>query len=161
MYSYSVVLSLLMILELGGIITAFSYKSRLENVYRDSLLTVLTTALNTSDTKVLDAFSELEKKLKCCGVTGIKDYHGHEPKNPDCYRYRNGCSDAIIKLFNENLPVIGTTLGFVLFFELLCLIAAIALAIALKKSSDVYYSSNPGDLLINILPNRRKHYRGF
>jgi hypothetical protein len=150
-----------MIIELVGIITAFSYKSRLENVYRDSLLTVFNTALNTSDARVLDAFTDLEKKLKCCGVTGINDYHGREPKNPECYRYRNGCSDALIKLFNENLPVIGTTLGFVLFFELLCLIAAIALGIALKKSSDVYYSSNPGDLLINIVPSRRRKYTGF
>jgi hypothetical protein len=150
-----------MILELGGVITTFAYKSRLENVYRDNLLVVLTTALNKSDTKVLDAFSDLEKRLKCCGVTGIKDYHGREPKNPDCYRYRTGCSAEIIKVFNENLPIIGTTLGFVLFFELLCLIAAIALAIALNKSGDYYYSSNPGDLLINIVPNRRKVYNRF
>ena len=161
LYVYSIVLALLMILELGGVITAFAYRGRLESVYRDNLLTVLTSALNNNDQKVLDVFAELEKNLQCCGVTGIEDYHGREPKNPECYRYKKGCSDALIKLFDKNLPIIGTTLGFVLAFELLCLIVSIALAIALKKSSDVYYSSNPGDILNELVPNRRKNYRGF
>ena len=164
MYVYSIVLGLLMILELGGVITAFAYRGRLESVYRDNLLTVLTTALNKGDSKVLDAFADLEKRLKCCGVTGIKDYHGKEPRNPDCYRYRTGCSGAIIKLFDENLPIIGTTLGLVLLFELICLIAGIALAVALKNSNSVdahYTSSNPRDLVLNVVPNRRNTYKRF
>jgi len=138
-----------MILELVGFIMALVDKSRLEAVYKDNLLQVLQTALNNSDTKVLDAFYDLEKSLKCCGVNGLQDYKGKDPKNVNCYQQPRGCSSAIIELLNKNLPIIGTTLGIVLLVELLSLIGAIILAVALKHAPDTIYLSNPGDLLLN------------
>lgn len=159
--TYSAVLLILMILELVGFIMVLVYKSRLETVYKNDLYTVFSKALNESNTKVLDAFAELERKLKCCGVNGIDDYHGREPQNPECYRYRKGCSDEIIKLFNENFPIIATTLGLVLLFELLCLVNAIALSNRLKNYDGDMYVDGRRDVPINLTPMRHSEYNGF
>lgn len=121
-----------MLLELTGFIMAFVFKGQLGDVYKKDLHTVLSKALNDSNTEVLNTFAEMEKKLKCCGINDIEDYHGREPQNPDCYRYRKGCSDALIKAFNETIPTVTITLGIVLLFELFCLINALALTVALK-----------------------------
>ena len=150
-----------MVLVLVGFIVALSYKGKLETVYRDRLLKVLTTALNTSDTRVLDAFVDLEKSLNCCGVNGINDYHGTDPRNPNCYRYKTGCSTPIIKMFNDTIPIIGLTLGLVLLFELVCLINAILLAITLKKSSNSSNSSDSKSLLLNTIPHYHRDYYGY
>jgi hypothetical protein len=129
-------------------------------VYRKNLYTLLETALNQSDTKVLDVFYDLEKSLHCCGVNGLVDYHGFDPENPDCFRQPlKGCSTAIIELLNKNLPIVYVTLGIVLLFELLSLIGAIALAIALKRAPDALYSSRPGDVLQAIVPRSRSYKR--
>jgi hypothetical protein len=150
-----------MIVELVGFIMAFAYKGSLESVYRKNLYEVLITALNKSDRKVLDAFTDLEKSLQCCGVNGLDDYHGREPKNPDCFRYRKkGCSPIIIELLNKSLPTIGGTLGAVLLLELLGLIVAIKLAIALKNAPETNYSSF-GNFFNSVVPNRRQNYDSF
>ena len=122
-----------MLLELTGFILTFVYKAKLGDVYKTDLHTVLSKALNDNNTKVLNAFADMEKKLKCCGINDIEDYHGKEPQNPDCYRYRKGCSDDLIETFNETIPSIATTLGVVLLFELFCLISAVALTVTLKN----------------------------
>jgi hypothetical protein len=151
-----------MILQLVGFIMAMAYKNNLEGVYKKNLLEVLTIALNNSDTKVLNAFSDIEISLKCCGVNGLQDYGGKEPKNLDCYRYSaKGCSGVIIDLLKKNLPIIGTSLAIILLFELFGLIGAIKLAIALKNAPETYYSSNPGQVLSNVIPSSRRRYNKF
>jgi len=151
-----------MILQLVGFIMVMVYKNNLEAVYKKNLLEVLTSALNNSDTKVLDAFTDIEKSLKCCGVNGLQDYAGKEPKNLDCYRYSaKGCSGVIIDLLKKKVPIIGTALGVILLFELFGLISAIKLAIALKNAPETFYSSNPGEVLSNVIPSKRKKYYRF
>jgi hypothetical protein len=156
---YAVILTILMILELTGFIMAMVYKSKLESVYRDSLTKVFLPAVQKNDTKVLNAFHELEKALKCCGVNGKEDYLKYWPDAPtDCYLNKEGCADTIINLLKNNLPIVGGTLGTVLFLELLGLIGAIVLAVAIKHAPDDTYSSNPAEVIKNIVPGRRRNY---
>lgn len=152
-----------MILQLVGLIMALVYKGNLEDVYRKNLLKVFNKALNASDTKVIRAFADLEDLLECCGVNGFKDYARHDP-SPGCFQHqdRKGCSNAIIDLLNKNLPAVGGILGAVLFIELIGLIGAILLAIALRRAPETYYSSSPGDVLYSIVPgNKRRNYSRY
>jgi hypothetical protein len=159
---YAIVLAILMILELVGFIMAIAYKGKLETVYRDSLTKVFATALDNNDEKFLNAFHQLEKSLKCCGVSGPTDYskHGKEP-SAECFQNTKGCSVVIIDLLKKSLPIIGGTLGGVLFLELIGLIFAILLAVALKHASDTEYSSSPTEVLSYVVPGRRRNYSKF
>ncbi|UJR23570.1 hypothetical protein I4U23_026558 [Adineta vaga] len=140
LYLYAFILGLLMILELVAFIMAFVYKGKVTDVYKTALSKVFDTALQSNQTDVLHAFQELEKNMKCCGVHNRSDY-GYPPKFPlsnQCLENPSsiGCSDAIINFLNKNLPIIGGSLGGVLLLELLGLIGAIALAVALKHAPD-------------------------
>jgi hypothetical protein len=152
-----------MLIEFVGFVLALAYKNKLEDVYNTSLAKVFTDALDNNDTKVLAAFHNLEKSVQCCGINGVQDYHTHGREAPDsCYKYpTKGCSAAIIDLLEKNLPIIGGTLGGVLLLELIGLIFAFVLATALKHSVDETFSSNPGEVIQNIVPGRRRNYRKF
>ncbi|UJR25338.1 hypothetical protein I4U23_006688 [Adineta vaga] len=163
LYSYAIIVIVLMILELAGFITAFAYRNKLESVYNDGLTKAFTDALDNNDTIVLNVFHDLEHSLKCCGINGGKDYDTHSSQaGPDCFLYRNkGCSKAIIDLLEKNLPIIGSSLGVLLLFELVSLIFAFVLAHALKNSDETNFSSSPSEVLSAVVPNRRANYRKF
>jgi hypothetical protein len=148
-----------MILELAGFILAFSYKSRLENVYRDSLKEAFDAALSQNNTKVVNVFHDLEKELKCCGVNGPTDYNTHPQFiTPDCYAHPTGCSTAIIDWLDKNLPIIGGVLGGVLLLEIVGLLSAVALVVALRHAPDDTYSSDPRLIMQELIPGRRRNY---
>lgn len=143
---------------------AFAYKSKLEDVYKDSLANVFGKALDKNDTKVLDVFHKLEKSLDCCGINGKDDYtQHHAPVPPDCFKpERNrGCSEAIIDLLDKNLPIVGGVLGVVLAIELAILISTICLRSFIRRQPDETYSSNPGEVIHDLVPGRRRNYRAF
>ncbi|CAF2364675.1 unnamed protein product [Rotaria sp. Silwood2] len=159
LYLYATILGILMIIELVGFILAFAYKSKLEDVYSKSLTKVFTNALIVDDTKVLNAFHDMEKSLACCGVNGKTDYDNSGKLAPDsCVKYPTGCSTIIINTLEKNLPIIGGSLGAVLFLELLGFIGAIALAVALRHASDGTYSSNAREVISYVVPGRRRNY---
>jgi len=159
LYMYAIILLILMILELAAVIMALVYKSKLRSVYDESLSQVLDKALRNNQDSVLSAFRDLENLLKCCGVKNISDYakYPNVTKSDFCKEKpdASGCADTIIDFLNKNLPIIGGTLGGVILIELFGLIAAIALAIALKHAPSDNYSSNPGRGLSNLMPRRR------
>ena len=156
---YAIILVILMIVELVGFIMAFVYKGKLQSVYEDALFKALQTGLEKENKEVLAAFQQLEKALQCCGVHNITDYIGYPkyPLSPECRQNTTvvGCAEKIIDFLSSKLPIIGGTLGGVLALELFGLIAAIALAVALKHAPDDSYSSNPGKVLGGLVPNRR------
>ncbi|CAF0754758.1 unnamed protein product [Adineta steineri] len=140
LYMYALILALLMILELVGFIMAFVYKSKLKDVYTDSLSTALTDAITKNQTDVLSSFRDLENSMKCCGVHNVSDYNDYPQSqlSQQCKDHPDsqGCSAAIIGFLNKHLPIIGGSLGGVLLLELLGLIGAIVLAKALKNKPD-------------------------
>jgi len=151
-----------MIVELVGFIMAFVYKGQLTSVYQTALFEVLNKGLKDNNTKIIGAFHDLENAMKCCGAYNISDYGEHNHTYSDWCKSRpdsQGCSQAIIAFLNKNLPIIGGTLGGVLALEFFCLLGAIALAVALKHAPDDNYSSNPGEVIRNVVPGRRYNYR--
>lgn len=160
---YTIILAILMIIEFVGFIMAFAYKNKLEDVYKDSLLVVFGKALDKNQTQVLNVFHKLENKLDCCGVNGRDDYSSHFVAPPnECFLPKvEGCSKAIIDILEKNLPIIGGVLGAVLAIELVILIGAVALRSAAKKEPYEIYSSNPSDVMSNLVPGRRRNYRSF
>lgn len=149
-----------MILEIVGFSVAMAYQNNLESIYRTSLSTILSTALHETDTKVLDIFNDLEVSLTCCGVNGLNDYNGHEPKNINCYRYQKGCADELIKIVKKYIPVIGVSLGIIILFEIFSLICAIRVAILLNDSQVQHYNPAFSNNLINMTPlKQRKGYQ--
>jgi len=159
---YAIILAILMIVELIGFIMAFVYKGKLTDVYQTALYEVFEKGLNMNNTNIITSFQDLEKTMKCCGVYNVSDYAKHNYNKLSEWCTNNptspGCSTAIIDLLNKNLPIIGGTLGGLLSLELFCLIGAIALAVALKHAPDQIYSSNPGEVIRNIVPGRRRNY---
>jgi len=139
LYMYAFILAVLMILELVAFIMAFVYKSQVSDVYKTALFKVFDASLKANQTNVIDAFHELEGKMKCCGVYNLTDYY-HYSNVPSLSDYckehptAEGCSDAIISFLNKHLPIIGGSLGGVLLLEIFGVIGAIALAVALKHA---------------------------
>ncbi|CAF3335164.1 unnamed protein product [Rotaria socialis] len=162
LYMYAIILGIVMVIELTGFILAFAYKSKLESVYRNSLKTVFTNAVQKNQTQVMNAFHDLESALKCCGVNGIIDYTSAGQDAPSwCYLHQEGCSNVIIDSLRKNLPIIGGTLGSVLLLELLGFIGAILLAVALKILPDVKSSSDSREVITDVVLNRRRNYHSF
>jgi len=162
LYMYAVILLILMIIELIGFIMAFAYKGKVTEVYQTALYEVFERGLKDNNPKIVNAFRELEKALKCCGVYNKTDY---EPFNvtqfsEGCTKYPDdGCSKKMIDLLNTNLPIIGYSLLVVFLLELFGLITAIALAVALRHAPDgEEYSSSPGEVIRYVVPNRRRNY---
>jgi len=160
---YAVILGILMIIELVGFIMAFTYKSQLKGVYETALFEVFKKGLQENDTNILAPFRDLEKNMQCCGVHGLSDYieyNNFTQLSDACKQHPTvGCAQAIIDFLNTNLPKIGITLGCVLALEFFGLIAAIILAVALKHAPDTNeYSSDPREVLGNIVPGRRRNY---
>jgi len=167
LYMYALILGILLILELVGFIMAFVYKGKLEEIYDSNLRKILIDAANKTDAtsnKTLAAFVVLQKQFKCCGAANYSDYGRTVPNLPDsCFNddqhkflRENGCSKAIIDFLGSKLPILGGILGGFLFVELLGLIGAIVLAVALKHAPDDNYSSNPGDVLRGLNPRRNR-----
>jgi len=161
LFIYATILLILMVIELAAFIMAFVYKGKLTEVYQTALYDVLKTGLDSNNTKILTAFDDLEKAMECCGVNNISDYTNanYTRSSEWCGKKPNyGCSQAIIDFLKKGLPAIGVTLGVVLATELLGLLSAIALAVALKNAPDDNYSSSPGQVLGNMVPGRRRNY---
>ncbi len=151
-----------MLIELVGFIMAFAFKGKLTDTYEKPLLSILEKGLKENNTKILDAFHELENAMKCCGVLNITDYpQNYTDLSPSCKKdpVPQGCAKAIIDFLSNNLPKIGISLGVLLALEIFGLLAAVALSVAVKNAPDENYSSNPGELFKNMAPgSRRRNY---
>ncbi|CAF1026072.1 unnamed protein product [Rotaria sordida] len=146
LFTYAIILIILMLLELVGFILAMVYKGKLKGLFEEPLFKVLDVALKNKDNATILAFQDLENSMKCCGVHNESDYYGYAvEKSKQCKQHLDskGCAQAIIELFNKNLPIIGGTLGGILVIELFGLIGACVLAVALKDSPESRYSSSP------------------
>jgi len=160
LYMYALILGILLILELGGFITAFAYKSKVRETYDKGLATLFSDAMDKGQTGVIAAFDTLQKQMHCCGANDSEDYIKHNHTLPDsCYDkkgnvYEKGCAQAVIDFLEAQLPIFGGVLGGFLLIELLGLIAAIALAVALKHAPDDRYSSNPKDVFSGMVRRR-------
>ena len=150
-----------MIIQLVGLIMAFVYKGKLKDVYQTSLDDVFKHGLSTGDQKIIAAFRDLEKSMKCCGVYNKTDYDPYNATqiSDGCKSNPNdGCSQKLIDFLNKNLPIIGYSLLSIFLLELFGVIAAIALAVALKHAPDDEYSSNPSEVIRYVVPKRRANY---
>jgi len=158
LYMYGIILVILMILEIAAFIMAFVYKGQLQSTYEKELSRVFQENLNRNNTGAMKPFHDLENGLKCCGVKNISDYGEHFPSieySTWCKANNGsiGCSDAIIRFLNKNLPAIGGVLGGVVFIELLGLIGAIILVRVLRDDPDTY-SSAPGPTISRFVGRR-------
>jgi len=161
LYMYAIILGILLVLELAGFILAFVYKGQLQETYDTELRKILRKAVDDNNKEILAAFDVLQKQLGCCGANNITDYDPLKVAPPDsCWRDKeqkeaySGCSQVIIDFLNNKLPIFGGVLGGFMLVELLGLIGAIVLAVALKHAPDDSYSSNPGDVLSGLNPRR-------
>ncbi|CAF3947612.1 unnamed protein product [Adineta steineri] len=164
LYIYATVAIILMILQLIGFGFVFSYKNRLESIYDDTLSEVFMNAFVHNNTIAQEAFHKFEDSIKCCGINGKNDYetHGIMPP-PSCCKITNtkGCVKAINDIFEQSLLIIGSSLGGVLVLEVLCLIFTLILAKKLAHAKEKTYSSNPGEVILGLVPSRRANYRNF
>ena len=156
-----------MIIELVGFIMAFVYKGQLKDVYETALLEIFNRGLETNNQKIIGAFHELEKNLKCCGIHNISDYKAYNTTidfSEGCQKYPlEGCSAKMIDLLNTSLPIVGYSLLVIFLVEFFGVLAAVVLAVALKHASkakkETLYTSSPGEKLgYNDQPQRRANY---
>ncbi|CAF1236096.1 unnamed protein product [Adineta steineri] len=164
LHIYATVATILMILQLIGFGIAFSYKNRFEIMYDDPLLEIFMNAFVHNNTKAQEAFHKFEDSVNCCGINGKNDYetYGITPP-PSCLKITNtkGCVKAINDIFEQSFLIIGSSLGGILVLEVLCFIFTLILAKKLAHAKEKTYSSNPGEVILGLVPSRRANYRNF
>jgi len=145
LYMYSIILSLLIIVELAGFIMALAYRDKLEKVYNDDLYQIFVRAYRKNDTEVKAAIETLEKQLKCCGITNGA---GHDyvknnftipnscrtPQTPTGRLNANGCASEIIKFLKAQLPIVAGLMGGFFLIEIFGVISAISLGVAISHT---------------------------
>ncbi len=144
LYTYAIILGLLMAAELAAFITAMVMRVDIRNTYENNLWNIFEDAYVKNKTDIQDAVEKLEKLFECCGVDDPNDYdsiHLEIPsscfKNPETREglYTIGCADAIIDWIWDELPKIGGVIGAVIFLEFFGLIASISMGVAISHYS--------------------------
>ncbi|XP_064466226.1 CD63 antigen-like [Ornithodoros turicata] len=145
--TFSVLLLVILICELGAAIAAYVYRSQIGESARKSA----TESINEFETnKDMQKFwNDAQSSLKCCGANNYTDYFEDKqhlpssccPDKPEnCtveLAYKKGCLKAFIDLFNEKIIYVGATGIVICFIEIVGIIFGCCLAKSIKKNYEV------------------------
>ncbi|CAJ1084587.1 CD63 antigen [Xyrichtys novacula] len=106
--TFAVLLSLIIIVEIGAAIAGYIFRGKISSVVQDSLVEMISKYNSTEHFR--DSVDKLQKDLKCCGVNSSADWKNYRPDResvPDscCVNFTKGCGDGALKdpskLFKE------------------------------------------------------------
>merc|ERR1712212_588470 len=119
--TFVILLSLIIIVEIGAAIAGYMYRGKLSAVVHESLTEMI---IKYNNTEVGKAVDQLQMDLKCCGVNSSADWSGHMPvansvpdsccvnNTKDCGRgtmtdaskvHQQGCQPAVEQLLRKNI----------------------------------------------------------
>jgi len=153
-YVYAVLISLLLICEIGAGIAAFVLKGDLKAVMEEKSKEGLQNYGNEGNEGVTKAWDSVQHELKCCGVTNSSDWlASNYGKVPDscCPKieaggdgcktediYPAGCLALLEDTFIGNIATVGGVALGVAFLQLVGVIFSCCLAGRIRKQTDQY-----------------------
>jgi len=153
-YVYAVLISLLLICEIGAAIAAFMLKGDLKTVMEKKSKDALQNYGKADHDGVTHAWDSVQHDLKCCGVTGFADWEGSpfgkvpqsccpsvEAGSDTCKPedvYSVGCLQLLEDKFIGNIAIVGGVALGVAFLQLVGVIFSCCLAGRIRKQSDQY-----------------------
>jgi len=153
-YVYAVLISLLLICEIGAGIAAFVLKGDLKTVMEEKANDGLDNYDKKGHEGVTKAWDSVQHELKCCGVTSSSDWlnsaYGKVPKtccdkleagSDSCKTdeiYSQGCLALLEDKFINNIATVGGVALGVAFLQLVGVIFSCCLAGRIRKQTDQY-----------------------
>ncbi|KAH7979492.1 hypothetical protein HPB49_009603 [Dermacentor silvarum] len=122
--AFSVLLTIILICELGAAIAAYAYRSKIENAIRTEANKSIKQYRNNTDVQHL--WDDIQSSLHCCGANSTADYEDKLPqsccpdKPEDCNpskAYKRNCCDVLLEKFNEKIVYVGVTGIIICFIE--------------------------------------------
>ncbi|XP_046859951.1 CD63 antigen-like [Xenia sp. Carnegie-2017] len=111
---YIFLLSLLLLLEIAGVISAYFFKSKLRKYVETGMKDAIK---QYNDTKYQKAINKVQQKFDCCGATNSSDYINQKipssccktPMNVNgtCEFQSKGCADKLFDYLDEHLAIVG------------------------------------------------------
>jgi hypothetical protein len=150
LYIYSIILTLIIILEFAAVIVTLKFRDDLWKSYDSGFEAVFQSAYRHNQTETINIIEQLEREFKCCGVHNYLDYtHSGYPTPKSCYLnqipsgipFNQGCATAVALWIWNKLPLIVGLLGSILFIEIFGVIASLVFGVAIShaSNSNVYY----------------------
>jgi CD63 antigen len=144
LYLYAVILTLLIIAEIGAFIATFSSRVHIRDSYEYGLRSLFIEIYKKNETELKYVIEDVEREFQCCGVYNVTDYYQnnftvpaacHEDENFQKPIFNKGCARAAIEWVWNQFPIIGGALGGVLLIEIFGVVSSIALGIAISHSN--------------------------
>lgn len=144
LYFYAIILTLLVITEIGALIATFYYRHPIENSYESGFRELFDEGYNKNKTDIKGVIEDIEREFKCCGISNFTDYSTRNFTIPtSCHidqdnnkgLYSDGCAHAVITWICNQFPIIVGILAGILLLEIFGIISSIALGVAISHSS--------------------------
>uniref|UniRef100_A0A1E1X9G5 Tetraspanin n=1 Tax=Amblyomma aureolatum TaxID=187763 RepID=A0A1E1X9G5_9ACAR len=138
--AFSVLLTIILICELGAAIAAYAYRSKIEHAIREEATKSINEYRNNTDVQRL--WDDIQSSLHCCGANSTADYDMPLPssccpeKPTDCTpdkAYKRNCIDVLLDKFNEKIVYVGVTGIIICFIEVVGIVFGCCLAKAIRK----------------------------
>lgn len=138
--AFSILLTVILICELGAAIAAYVYRSKIEHALKTAATNSI--AKYGNDTEVNKLWDDIQSNLHCCGANSTADFTVPIPpsccenKPPTCdaaHAYKIGCIDALLQKFKEKIVYVGVTGIVICFIEVVGIIFGCCLAQSIKK----------------------------
>lgn len=137
--AFSVLLTIILICELGAAIAAYAYRSKIAHAIREEATKSIHNYHNNTDVQRL--WDDIQSSLHCCGANSTADYDVLPPsccpeKPQDCTpakAYERNCVDVLLDKFNEKIVYVGVTGIIICFIEVVGIVFGCCLAKAIRK----------------------------
>jgi len=145
LYLYSVILTLIIVLEFAAVIVTLKFRNDLWRSYDSGFEEIFQYAYRHNQTETTKIIEQLEREFKCCGVHSFLDYtHSGYRIPPSCYPnqipnefpFNQGCTTAVAIWIWNALPIIAGVLGSILFIEIFGVISSLVLGVAISHASN-------------------------
>lgn len=123
-YTYSLLITLLLIAQVGAAIAAYALKGELKSEIKDKMESGMSNYGKDGHDGVTNAWNVLQHDLSCCGVNSYKDWNDTIPEScckvetAGCAKEveninQSGCFNEFEQKFTGNIAIIGgAALGF-------------------------------------------------
>lgn len=138
--AFSVLLTIILICELGAAIAAYAYRSKIKDAIREEATKSIDQYSQNNDTQRL--WDDIQSSLHCCGANSTADYHQALPpsccpdKPTNCTvdkAYTVNCIDRLFEKFSEKIIYVGVTGIIICFIEVVGIVFGCCLAKAIRK----------------------------
>lgn len=143
LFTFAVIIAMLLIAEIGAGIAAFVYKDEVENFFDGKSDKLLMQYNEGDDSAITDSWDKVHEQLSCCGYNGASDWGNstlapeQAPKVPDsCKEYTVGCKDQLIAAVEDNIYIVagaGVAFGVI---ELLGVVLACCVGCQARKGTE-------------------------